>query len=355
MPSDRSVIIVNYFSADHTAAAVASLDAASSSPLEITVVDNSMDAMERAKLQAIRGIRVIHSEVNSGYAGGINRGLDATSGAFVIVTNPDVVFREGSIDRLIDAIEDGAALAGPRLEWDDAGEWLLPPADLMTAAMKLDEVVATRSGLWARARDRRRMRARMRFWASRGSVNVAAVSGAVMAFRRDLADRIGRFDERFPLYFEEIDFMRRVLAAGGKIVYASDARCRHIYNQSAGTVTDASSRFAISEAEYHKKWHGAGVRKMLRHARHEPRMQVAFTEGAFDQPIAVPDAGEEYLVEASTDPWFRTAAGHFPRGSAVTVPGEIAASLGSAPLFVRIVHRPSLRICGRYKLAKPLE
>jgi hypothetical protein len=143
--------------------------------------------------------------------------------------------REGwpKLDALVDA---GAAVAGPALFWDDGYRWLLPPAELHTRSEIIDRAVASRWRMWAARRDRRRFRARLAFWEIERTTRVRAISGAVMAIRAKAFDEAGGFDERFHLYFEESDFLRRVR---GEIAYVPAARCRHLYNQSAAGSAEA--------------------------------------------------------------------------------------------------------------------
>lgn len=63
--------------------------------------------------------------------------------------------------------------------------------------------------------------------------NYAAVTGAFMAFRRKLFDRIGGFDERYPIDFKDVDFCLRALEAGQRVVYTPFARLRHFESRSA--------------------------------------------------------------------------------------------------------------------------
>src|SRR5882724_5631981 len=124
----RSLLIVNYRSAPLALDAIRTARAASSQPLQVVVVDNSVDPSEVELLHRDADV-VIASPRNLGYAGGINLGRRACDGEVVIVSNPDVRFGEMAIDRLVEV---DAAVAGPALFWDDRHEWMLPPAELHT-------------------------------------------------------------------------------------------------------------------------------------------------------------------------------------------------------------------------------
>ncbi|HEX6098057.1 MAG TPA: glycosyltransferase family 2 protein [Thermoanaerobaculia bacterium] len=334
-----SLLVVNFRSAALAANAIRSARAASSSPLHVVVVDNSSDAREADALQGVADTLVV-AETNRGYAGGINLGRRACEGETIVISNPDVVFAPGSIELLHAALDDRTAVAGPALFWDDAQQWHLPPGDLLTAPQKLDQILAGRSREWRAQRDARRFRARVAFWSLAETTHVRMLSGAVMAVRARDFDDLGGFDERFPLYFEETDFLRRAAERRKRIAYVPAARVRHIYNQSASQTDVAASRYAESEWKYLEKWNGPWLARVLK---------------ALERNAGVPPAGPAassprgaLITEASPLATFDTAAGFF--GHATDVPAEIRASLGDSELYLRHVDRNTAEVLATYKI-----
>ena len=335
-----ALIIVNYKSADLAIDAIRGARSAGTVPLQVVAVDNSVDRSQADALAAHTDTLIV-AERNLGYAAAINRARRVCNADVLVVSNPDVHFASGAIDRLLDT---DAAVAGPALFWDDAFSWMLPPSELQTAAQVMDRVAASHSAVWARSRDRRRIRERIEFWSLRQPTKVRALSGAVLAIRSEAFDRAGGFDERFHLYFEENDFLRRVR---GDIVYRPDARCRHIYNQSAGASAAAAETFARSERAYLGKWNGrivAGAMKALERTRKVgPFIEIG------DTPIRVPPGS---LVEASPLPAFETAAGHFPSGSNVAVPPEVWNAYRGERLYLRVIDRAGGFVVASYARSK---
>lgn len=327
-----SLLVVNYRSAAVAANAIRSARAASSRPLEVVVVDNSLDPREAEALRKHADV-LIASASNRGYAGGINDGRRACSGEILIVSNPDVVYHDQAIDRLAEALQGDVAVAGPALFWDEKLTWRLPPADLYTGLEKLDEVLASRSRAWFEQRDQRRIRARIAFWSLEKTTPVRALSGAVLAIRAADFDRLHGFDERFALYFEENDFLRRVAAMRRKIVYVPAARCRHLYNQSAGQEAEqAAARFAQSELKYLEKWNGPFAARFLKRI-----------ERPLPPCTAPPSAArpEQVVVEASPLASFSTAAGSF---TATSIPEDVWSSYKGPVLHLRTVDRATGRV-----------
>jgi GT2 family glycosyltransferase len=330
-----SLLVVNYRSSALAVDAIRSARAATSSPLQVVVVDNSVDAAEAEALRPHADALIV-SDYNAGYAAAINRGRRACDGDVIVVTNPDVVFAPNAIDHLADA---NASVAGPALFWDDAHEWLLPPSDLHTFRDRLDHALGTRSAKHRRRRDRRRFFERLAFAALTQPARVPSISGAVMAIRTD-----AEFDERFRLYFEETDFVRR---AGGA-TYVPAARCRHLYNQSAGASREAAQLYAMSEREYLRKWSGAFAPSIIK-ALELPELQIEVD--SVDGPIDVrePDA---VVVEASPLASFETAAIHVPRLRHVDLPREVLSSYRGDSLYLRVVERHSGEVLATYRRTK---
>jgi len=323
-----SLLVINFRSAALAADAIATARAASSRPLQVIVVDNSVDPTEADALRSAAD-KVVVSPRNVGYAAGINAGRKFCDGDVIVVSNPDVRFGAKAVDELVDA---DAAVAGPALFWDDAYRWMLPPAELHTRREVIDRVFASRSRAWAMRRARRRFLERVAFWSLDRTTRMRAISGAVMAIRANAFDVAGGFDERFPLYFEENDFLRRVR---GDVVYVPSARCRHLYNQSAAGSPEAASLYARSELLYLQKWGGAFAKRF---------------EGDL-QPVA-PEGGDsdEVVLEASPLANFETAAGTFSRVADIS--DDIWSTYRGDVLYLRTVERRTGRVLRSWTKAR---
>lgn len=348
MTRTRGLIIVNYRSAALTAGAVASARRASDERLQVVVIDNSTDDREVAALHHCGADEILIAERNLGYAAAINRAVGVVDTDDVVLANPDVVFFPRSIDRLSELLASASVgAAGPRFCWDSAGQWLFPPALLPTRWTKEDEVMARKSLLWARLRDRRLFRSRERFWLADRPVRCSALSGAVLAVRRETFSTVDGFDDRYHLYFEEMDFLRRIRRKGKSLLVDPGAICRHLYNQSAGRSADSAARYVSSERLYFTKWYGEKfVRRYQRPL--PPRAAAAFD--SFSGELTIPDdlLPSSAIVEVSPMASFETAVGYFPATATVRIPAEVLESYRARELFIRVMDRRTARPLGRW-------
>lgn len=334
--ASASLVIVNYRSAPLAIEAIQSARANTRAPLQVIVVDNS----DEAEALRAHADTLLAPNTNVGYGAAINRARAKCDGEVLIASNADVVFGPGAIDELIAS---GADVAGPALFWDNAFSWMLPPSELHTAAEAFDAAIASRFGRWNRSRDRQRVRKRIAFFSLNKTTRVEAVSGAIMAIRTKAFDRVGGFDERFHLYFEEIDFQRRLR---GGIAYVPSARCRHIYNQSAAASQSSAAEYAKSEMQYLAKWSGARTAQLIKSIE-RPRggMRADVVEDlSLDR--------DGVVVEASPLPSFETAAGYFPKSRSVMVPDDVWRAYRSDVLYLRVIEADTARVVHVYAKTK---
>jgi GT2 family glycosyltransferase len=91
------------------------------------------------------------------------------------------------------------------------------------------------------------------------------VQGSAMLVRREVVDQVGGFDETFFMYSEELDWQRRIKAAGWTIVYYPGAEVLHYGGKSSEQV--AAQRhiyFQSSKVRYFRKHHGAATGFVIR-------------------------------------------------------------------------------------------
>jgi len=250
-----SAVVVSYRSAALAARAIYALrvDAAYSRvPLEAVAVVNSQDPDEVRALSRLADVAIDAGE-NLGYAGGLNRGIREARGDVLFLMNPDVTVRPGAVAALAEAVcRAPLTMAGPATFLDEDESLLIPlfdepsPLDLARRRLLLDPRGADRVFARRLPRVRRAFEAVSR----RETFTVSALSGAMMAVSRETLERIGPFDERYRLYFEENDWQRRLRRGGGRLLLVGGARAVHPYGRTTQGEPQAARWFAESERLY---------------------------------------------------------------------------------------------------------
>ncbi len=116
-----SIIILDYKKSRRVLENVASLQTQKVNfKLEIIIVDNSCDESGRAKLENLQthaNVKLIFNEQNLGYTRGVNKGAAQATGEYLLILNPDIVWRqETALQKLVDYLDQHSecGIVGPR-------------------------------------------------------------------------------------------------------------------------------------------------------------------------------------------------------------------------------------------------
>jgi GT2 family glycosyltransferase len=230
---DLSVIIVNYNAGSLLEACLASIRRFGDDlALEILVVDNASTDGSLEALRRFPEAHLIPNRENRGFAAAVNQGIAAAKGRYLLLLNPDTEVVSPVFRALVAFAEvhPDAGVVGPRLR--------NPDGSLQTSAYRFPTLFQAAGAV---LRLRRLvpvtfLRARLGWWLGRyfGQLDPHAsphpvdyVTGACMLIRREVVDRIGGFDPRFFLYFEEKDFCLRAGQAGWRVWFDPAAEVVH--------------------------------------------------------------------------------------------------------------------------------
>jgi GT2 family glycosyltransferase len=223
---DCGVVVVTYNSAGHIEAALASLKAAAAGmTLRVVVVDNGSDDGTLALVRENPNVICVETAANLGYAGGINVGRQV-AGDYdaLLVLNPDVVLAAGALREMFAALRyPGVGIVAPMLL--DADGRCFPSLRREPTPMR-----AIGDGLLGRRLSWRPGCLSEIVWNHADYLRPHAVdwaTGAAWLISSSCDRVVGRWDERFFLYSEEIDYAARARDAGFLIYYQPTARVRH--------------------------------------------------------------------------------------------------------------------------------
>jgi N-acetylglucosaminyl-diphospho-decaprenol L-rhamnosyltransferase len=168
---------------------------------------------------------VLYNDRARGYAANLNRVLKTSTARYVLLMNTDMVFDadEACLDKMVRFmdINPECGLSICRIDHPD-GSYAYPARRFPTLAM----IAARRLGLsrvLKKALDAHLYRDRD----PQSSFACDWVSGCFLLVRRAALAGVGRFDERFVKYFEDVDFCARMNASGWKVMYHGGTWCYH--------------------------------------------------------------------------------------------------------------------------------
>ncbi len=263
-----AIILVHYHTPDLLLTAVEAVKSdLESSGLkgEIIVIDNGSRPEDKELLNSLN-VKLIDPGENLGYARGVNLGVQNTDADYFIFMNPDVEVLPGCIEALVKSLDNGASVAGPRFYMNRSKEILLPPLMELSRTNEIKwrlSVLGPSWGNWVRTSWRESAKIQ---WLAESPVVNYNLTGALLAIRRDAWIKVGPFDEKYQLYFEEADWLLRLKNKKLKSYYVPQAEAVHLYNQSAITEPKAKKWFEESSIRFRKRHYGYLFTSFLNHA-----------------------------------------------------------------------------------------
>ena len=215
------VVVVTYNSADVIGRCLDSCEG-----LRVIVVDNASRDATRDLVQQRPAVTLISNSSNRGFAAAVNQGVEALKTELVLLLNPDVEL-ETSIDAMAEACaKEGVGAAGGKLV-DESGHVqsgftlrrFPTPLALTFEALGINRMLPDNP-------------VNRRYRCMDVDLNHPAEAdqppGAFLMFRRELWQLLGGLDTQFyPLWFEDVDFCKRMRNLGLKIQYVPQVTARH--------------------------------------------------------------------------------------------------------------------------------
>ncbi len=221
------IIIINWNSGNMLQQCVQSILLPANEALlkTIFIIDNHSADNSIALLPLHPKIKIIQNNENRGFAKACNQGFALATAPFVLLLNPDTRLFDNTLSDCWTFMQSrpDVDIAGCQLLNDD-GSTAISCARFPTVLhmcydsiglAKIAPRIFTPSNL-------------MTDWNHSESRFVDQVMGAFMFIRKEVFQKVGYFDERFFVYFEELDFSKRLAELGGKSYYTHSAKAYHV-------------------------------------------------------------------------------------------------------------------------------
>lgn len=242
-----SIIVVNYNTSNEVLHLLASLEEATYAHYEVLLVDNASpkDDLSLVK-EKYPAVKLIESSQNLGFAGANNLGIDAAKGAYFLFLNPDTVVTTTFLEPLVDRLEQNPniGLVSPKIKYYDS------PDLIQYAGTSRMSKYTMRSNSFSKKKADNPEN-------SKGK-RTGYGHGAAMMVPRKTIDKVGKMNESYFLYYEEIDWCERINQQGYEVYYEANSVVFH--KESASIQKESPlkifylSRNRILFARIHYNW-----------------------------------------------------------------------------------------------------
>jgi GT2 family glycosyltransferase len=251
------IVILNYNDSNTTAEIIDRIKNYNVLDL-IVVVDNKSadDSYTILKEYENEKIKVIQADSNNGYGAGNNIGaryLVENNVDYIIISNPDIIFEEADIINLCTSFEqENVAVVAPTI--NEHGNlnrgWKFKGA-IWDAFSNINYV--------GRLFKKKQLYPQEHYIGKSSKVDI--VSGCFFIIRKDVFEKIGFFDEKLFLYYEENVIARKIQNIGMDIIVRNDVTIIHNHSVSIDKTYNKIRKFKIlarSQRYFHKNYNNVG-------------------------------------------------------------------------------------------------
>ena len=235
MKDTCDIIIPVYNGLDYVSACLESIRQYTDYPYAVILVDDGSDDYVRKKLQQFEtqysDVRVLHSDANVGFIQSVNRGLQESTGKYVVLLNSDTHVTSGWLRRMITCAESDERImvVNPISNMAALFSVQIPPGfNLFTMSQTIAAI------------------------SKRTYPDMVTAIGFCLLLRRKAIETFGNFDDAYGAgYGEESDYCMRVVTAGYRVVLADDA---FVYHKGCATFGSWLERYATNRKIFDRRW-----------------------------------------------------------------------------------------------------
>jgi len=213
---------------------------------EIIVIDNastdgSVEEIKKLKIKYQKyklNIKYILNNENLGFAKANNQALRLAGGEYCLLLNSDTEVKPGALEKLVEFARQHAevGIVGARL--------LNPDGSLQPSVYHFPTIWRAFQEYWL---GRKGSYEKYALTAS-DAVKVEAVTGAAMLISRKTIEKIGLLDEQYFMYFEDLDYCRRLKRANLKVYYLPEAEVIH-HHGASGKGSPLTYRYLVKSSK----------------------------------------------------------------------------------------------------------
>ena len=245
MAADISIIVVNLNTRELLRECLASVFRSTGSlSMEVIVIDNgSSDGSAEMVLTDFPAVGLIRNSTNEGFARPNNVGMELAQGRHVLLLNSDTVVDPGACPTLVRFLDEhpDVGACGPMLVYPDGRMQRSAKGFPTILTHFCDMFYLDRLFPHSRLFGKGEM---LSFDYSRAAP-VDHLMAAAFLVRREVLEEVGLLDERFAIYYNDMDWCFRMNASGWTIWYVPEARVVHHLGSTVGTVNRSFVLFQV--------------------------------------------------------------------------------------------------------------
>lgn len=218
--------------------------------LEVFVVDNaSTDGTPEMVRNDFPSVSLIENKNNRGFAAANNQAIKLAKGEYILILNPDTEIMGDTLQKSIEFMEQNpkAGILGCQILNSDR---TVQPSvrrfptfwPIFLIFLKLPKIFPNLSAV---------NHYLFRDFDYLKTQSVDQIMGAFMLVKKEVFRKIGFFDERFFLWFEEVDLCRRAASAGFEIFYYPEAKIIHYGGQSFNQQATVKKQWQFFKSALH--------------------------------------------------------------------------------------------------------
>jgi hypothetical protein len=270
---------------------------------------------------------------------------------YVLVLNPDVRLFPEALARMQSFLErtPEAAAVSPRFWWDAERVALLPLTVEPTLPRLLLRTLAVRSPLARHTVDRWLLQQARQWWFAQRELVVRTISYGCVLLPRAVLTRVGPLDNRFPFYYEEVEWSQRARRHGYRLFMLPAAEAVHAFGHSSRNGSHRVQRWArVSSRRYWRGRYGkigAKLAAALSTVAVSPAMTQGYDFGDLTAPpqLSWSPVEDPQILEVAFEPLFESAVAIFPSKNTFRWPTALWEELPAGMYHARLLSGSSFR------------
>lgn len=242
MKNFTSVIIVTYNSQDHIQKCLKSLQFQLKTDFEVIIVDNNSSDKTIKEINEIKNIstKILRQTQNLGFSRANNIGAKESKGDILLFLNPDTEIEKIDLQAISDYLSNSdIGIIAPKLVMDDG--------KVQSSVMNIPTLKNALLEYWLGQKNKY-----SQYAPTEGEpIQVEAVYGAAIFIKRVVYESVGGFDNKYFLYFEDIDLCRKIRDKGLKVIYCPEYIVKHSVGASSKTNPKTRNLFIESAKKFH--------------------------------------------------------------------------------------------------------